>query len=169
MKPPLSPHLDAHHLHTSTPPFSPLPTLHPALPSLQVTLSRAKFESLNQVHFDGTLETVKKVLKDSGYAKDDIDDVVLVGGSTRVPKIRQLLSDYFGGKALCSSINPDEAVAYGAAVQAAVLSGGLEAAGGALAKASSGLVTLIVFLESQTEEYTEGTARTCGGPACQRR
>ena len=84
------------------------------------------------------------MLKDAGLAKDKIDEVVLVGGSTRVPKIRQMLSDFFGGKELCSSINPDEAVAYGAAVQAGVLGGGLLAAGGALAKASNDLVLMDV-------------------------
>ena len=111
---------------------------------LKVPLSRAKFESINAAFFSSCIETVKKVLKDSGLAKEEIDEVVLVGGSTRVPKIRSLLSDYFGGKQLCSSINPDEAVAYGAAVQAGVLSGGLAAAGGALAKASTGLVLMDV-------------------------
>ncbi|EOD10959.1 hypothetical protein EMIHUDRAFT_311681 [Emiliania huxleyi CCMP1516] len=111
---------------------------------LKVPLSRAKFESINAAFFSSCIDTVKKVLKDSGLAKEEIDEVVLVGGSTRVPKIRSLLSDYFGGKQLCSSINPDEAVAYGAAVQAGVLSGGLAAAGGALAKASTGLVLMDV-------------------------
>ena len=77
-------------------------------------------------------------------AKEKIDDIVLVGGSTRVPKIRSLLSEFFGGKELCASINPDEAVAYGAAVQAGVLGGGLAAAGGALAKASADLVLMDV-------------------------
>mgnify|MGYP003684033901 CR=1 FL=1 len=70
--------------------------------------------------------------------------MVLVGGSTRVPKIRSLLSDFFGGKQLCSSINPDEAVAFGAAVQAGVLGGGLINAGGALSKASTSLVLMDV-------------------------
>ena len=163
---------------------------------LKMTLTRAKFESLNQSHFDSCLATVKAVLKDSGLAKDQIDDVVLVGGSTRVPKVtkgavggasltallprshavptsftslprfhtfhtrstrstrstrpailsqvREMLSSFFNGKELCSSINPDEAVAYGAAVQAGVLSGGLAAAGGALAKASEQLVLMDV-------------------------
>jgi molecular chaperone DnaK (HSP70) len=103
-----------------------------------------------------------QVLKDSGFTKDQIDDVVLVGGSTRVPKIRQLLSDFFGGKALCSSINPDEAVSYGAAVQAGVLSGGLQAAGGSLAKASSGLVLMDVVplsLGIETTGKVGGTLR----------
>ena len=111
---------------------------------LSTTLSRAKFESLNAAHFESCLSTVKTVLKDSGFTKDQIDDVVLVGGSTRVPRIRQMLSDFFGGKELCASINPDEAVAYGAAVQAGVLGGGLVGAGGALAKASQDLVLMDV-------------------------
>jgi len=63
------------------------------------------------------------VLRDSKISKSEIDDVVLVGGSTRIPKVQQLLIDYFNGKELCKNINPDEAVAYGAAVQAAILSG----------------------------------------------
>lgn len=111
---------------------------------LNVTLTRAKFESLNSAHFESCLGTVKAVLKDSGIAKEKIDDVVLVGGSTRIPKIRRLLQDFFGGKELCASINPDEAVAYGAAVQAGVLSGGLAASGGSLAKAGAHLVLMDV-------------------------
>lgn len=73
--------------------------------------------------FRGTLDPVEKVLRDSKISKSEIDDVVLVGGSTRIPKVQQLLIDYFNGKELCKNINPDEAVAYGAAVQAAILSG----------------------------------------------
>jgi len=69
------------------------------------------------------MEPVEKCLKDAKMDKGTIDDVVLVGGSTRVPKVQQLLQDFFNGKELCKSINPDEAVAYGAAVQAAILSG----------------------------------------------
>ncbi len=88
-----------------------------------VTLTRAKFESLCDKHFRRCLDTVESVLKDSKISKSNIHDIVLVGGSTRIPKIQQMLSDYFNGKELCRSINPDEAVAYGAAVQAAILSG----------------------------------------------
>jgi len=69
------------------------------------------------------MEPVEKCLKDAKMDKGQIDDVVLVGGSTRIPKVQQLLQDFFNGKELCKSINPDEAVAYGAAVQAAILSG----------------------------------------------
>jgi len=86
-------------------------------------LSRAKFEQLNQVYFVKCLETVKRVLKDAKLKASEIDDVVLVGGSTRVPKIQSMLQEYFGGKELCRKLNPDEAVAYGAAVQGAILSG----------------------------------------------
>ena len=85
-----------------------------------------------------------QVLKDSSLHKDKIDEVVLVGGSTRIPKVRSMLSDFFGGKELCSSINPDEAVAYGAAVQAGVLGGGLAAAGGDLARNAASLVLMDV-------------------------
>jgi heat shock 70kDa protein 1/2/6/8 len=87
------------------------------------SITRAKFEELCMDLFRGTLDPVEKVLRDSKIAKSEIDDVVLVGGSTRIPKVQQLLIDYFNGKELCKNINPDEAVAYGAAVQAAILSG----------------------------------------------
>nr|AEB52075.1 heat shock protein 70 [Microdera punctipennis] len=86
-------------------------------------LSRARFEELNADLFRGTLQPVEKALADAKMDKGMIHDIVLVGGSTRIPKIQSLLQNYFNGKALNLSINPDEAVAYGAAVQAAVLSG----------------------------------------------
>jgi len=91
-------------------------------------ITRAKFEELNADLFKGTLEPVKKVLEDAKLKKSDIDEVVLVGGSTRVPKVQSLLSEFFDGKQLNKGINPDEAVAYGATVQAAVLSGEEEVA-----------------------------------------
>lgn len=87
------------------------------------SISRARFEELCASLFNRTLEPVEKVLKDAGVQKGQVDDIVLVGGSTRIPKIQKLVSDFFGGKELCKSINPDEAVAYGAAVQAAILTG----------------------------------------------
>ena len=87
------------------------------------SLTRARFEELNQDLFRGTLDPVEKVLHDSKMDKGSVHDVVLVGGSTRIPKIQSLLQDFFNGKELCKSINPDEAVAYGAAVQAAILQG----------------------------------------------
>ncbi|XP_057659459.1 heat shock protein 68-like [Diorhabda carinulata] len=86
-------------------------------------ISRARFEELNSDLFRNTLEPVEKALKDANMSKNRINDVVLVGGSTRIPKIQSLLQNYFEGKILNLSINPDEAVAYGAAVQAAILSG----------------------------------------------
>jgi L1 cell adhesion molecule like protein len=86
-------------------------------------ISRAKFEELCADLFQGCLAPVAKCLKDSGINKSDVDDVVLVGGSTRVPKIQSLLEGFFDGKELNKTINPDEAVAYGAAVQASLLSG----------------------------------------------
>jgi len=85
------------------------------------TVSRAKFEELCMHLFRKTMQPVEQVMKDAGMGKSQINDIVLVGGSTRIPKIQQMLSDYFNGKQLNHSINPDEAVAYGAAVQAAVL------------------------------------------------
>ena len=84
-------------------------------------ITRARFEDLCIDLFRNTLEPVERALRDAQMAKGDIHDVVLVGGSTRIPKIRKLLEDFFNGKQLNCSINPDEAVAYGAAVQAAVL------------------------------------------------
>ncbi|KFM81612.1 Major heat shock protein Ba, partial [Stegodyphus mimosarum] len=86
-------------------------------------ISRARFEELCMDLFRSTLEPVERALKDAKMDKGNIHDVVLVGGSTRIPKIQKLLKDFFNGKELCMSINPDEAVAYGAAVQAAVLTG----------------------------------------------
>ena len=87
------------------------------------TITRARFEDLNNDLFHGTLESVEKALRDAKLGKDKIHDIVLVGGSTRIPKIQKLLQDFFNGKDLNKSIHPDEAVAYGAAVQAAILSG----------------------------------------------
>merc|ERR1711963_117947 len=86
-------------------------------------ISRARFEELCADLFRGTLGPVESALRDAKLDKGRIDEVVLVGGSTRIPKIQKLLSDFFNGKELNRSINPDEAVAYGAAVQAAVLTG----------------------------------------------
>nr|XP_021397311.1 heat shock cognate 71 kDa protein [Lonchura striata domestica] len=87
------------------------------------SITRARFEELNADLFRGTLDPVEKALRDAKLDKSQIHDIVLVGGSTRIPKIQKLLQDFFNGKELNKSINPDEAVAYGAAVQAAILSG----------------------------------------------
>jgi len=86
-------------------------------------ITRAKFEELCSDLFKGTLKPVEAVLADAKLKKSDIEDIVLVGGSTRIPKVQQLLKDFFNGKELNKGINPDEAVAYGAAVQGAVLCG----------------------------------------------
>ena len=117
------------------------------------TISRAKFEEINMHLFKKTLDPVERVIKDAKISKRSINEIVLVGGSTRIPKIRELLSSFFNGKKLCDTINPDEAVAYGATVQSAILSGvkdeaindvvlldvvplslGLETAGGVMTK-----------------------------------
>jgi len=91
---------------------------------LFTTISRARFESLCMNLFQKCITPVTKVLQDAGVSKMNVDDIVLVGGSTRIPKVQELLSSFFNGKELNKGINPDEAVAYGAAVQAAILSGG---------------------------------------------
>ena len=87
------------------------------------SITRARFEELNMDLFRKCMEPVEKVLRDAKMDKGAVNEVVLVGGSTRIPKVQQLLQDFFNGKELCKSINPDEAVAYGAAVQAAILNG----------------------------------------------
>ncbi|CEO96729.1 Heat shock 70 kDa protein [Plasmodiophora brassicae] len=87
------------------------------------TITRARFEALCGDYFRDTLIPVEKVLRDAKFSKSDIHEIVLVGGSTRIPKVQELIKQFFGGKEPCKSINPDEAVAYGAAVQAAILSG----------------------------------------------
>ncbi|PPQ97326.1 hypothetical protein CVT26_006644 [Gymnopilus dilepis] len=86
-------------------------------------LTRAKFEELNMDLFRKTMKPVEQVLKDANVKKEEVDEVVLVGGSTRIPKVQQLLKEFFGGKEPSKGINPDEAVAYGAAVQGGILSG----------------------------------------------
>ena len=89
----------------------------------QVTVTRARFEELCMDYFKKTIAPVEKVLRDGKFSKEQVHEVVLVGGSTRIPKVQQLLKEFFNGKEPCKSINPDEAVAYGATVQAAILSG----------------------------------------------
>ncbi|RVD88859.1 uncharacterized protein DFL_003030 [Arthrobotrys flagrans] len=87
------------------------------------TITRARFEDINAALFKSTIDPVAQVMKDAALDKAQVDEVVLVGGSTRIPKVQKLLSDFFDGKKLEKSINPDEAVAHGAAVQAGILSG----------------------------------------------
>jgi len=87
------------------------------------SITRARFEELCSDLFKGTLEPVEKAMRDAKMDKSSVHDIVLVGGSTRIPKVQKLLQDFFNGKELNKSINPDEAVAYGAAVQAAILTG----------------------------------------------
>merc|ERR1712100_525036 len=87
------------------------------------TITRARFEDLNMDYFRKCMDPVEKVMRDAKLSKSQVNEVVLVGGSTRIPKIQSLLADFFNGKEPCKSINPDEAVAFGATVQAAILSG----------------------------------------------
>jgi len=91
-----------------------------------ISITRARFESLCNEQFRACLEPVKKVLSDGNVSKSQVHEIVLVGGSTRIPKIKELLQNFFNGKKLNESINPDEAVAFGAAVQAAVLAGNMK-------------------------------------------
>ncbi|KAL8121689.1 hypothetical protein AgCh_018429 [Apium graveolens] len=86
-------------------------------------ITRIRFEELNMDIFSKCMETVEKCLRDAKMDKSTVHDVLLVGESTRIPKYQQLLRQFFDGKVLCKSINPEEAIVYGAAVQAAILSG----------------------------------------------
>jgi len=111
-------------LSSSTQAFIEIDALYDGI-DFNTTISRAKFEEINMALFRSTIKPVEKVLRDAKMSKSAIHEIVLVGGSTRIPKIQSLLSEYFNGKTPNSSINPDEAVAYGAAVQAAVLNGSI--------------------------------------------
>jgi len=109
-------------LSTTTQTAIEIDSLHDGI-DFYAKMTRARFEELNMDLFKKCMDPVEKCLKDAKVDKSRISDVVLVGGSTRIPKVQKLLQDFFNGKQLCKTINPDEAVAYGAAVQAAILSG----------------------------------------------
>lgn len=91
-----------------------------------MTISRGTLENLCDDLFNKITPCIEKVLRDSGFSKNKIHSVILMGGSSRIPKVRQILSDFFNGKELFKGINPDEGVAYGAAIKAGILSGSYE-------------------------------------------
>lgn len=103
-----------------------LDAIHESL-DLDMEMTREEFETINKPLFDKSIDLVEKALKEAKLSKEKIDEIILVGGSTRVPKLQQLLSNFFGGKSLSKSVNQDEAVACGAALQAAILTGNLDA------------------------------------------
>lgn len=109
-------------LSSSTQAVVEIDSLHEGV-DFNTTITRARFESLNADYFKSCLDPVEKVLRDAKMSKSDVHEVVLVGGSTRIPKVQEMIKNYFGGKEPAKSINPDEAVAYGAAIQAGILSG----------------------------------------------
>ncbi len=127
---------------------------------LKCELTRDKFEELNDDIFLKSIDLVKQVLVDAKLDHSNIDDVVLVGGTTRIPKIQDMLSDLFYGKPLNHSVNPDEAVAAGAAIQAAILNGKMAQAGGLLS-VSDDIFELKSIVETRSDEEINNCSEYC--------
>jgi L1 cell adhesion molecule like protein len=129
---------------------------------LSIELTRARFDKLLETTFQRCMESVKRCLADAKLAKEAVDEIVLVGGSTRVPRVQQILSEFFGGKALNKSVHPDEAVAYGAAVQGAILAGVRDAATASLLLVD--VIPLSLGVECEGRQFAKVVPRNTAVP-----
>ena len=129
---------------------------------LAIELTRARFDKLLETTFQRCMESVKRCLADAKLPKEAVDEIVLVGGSTRVPRVQQILSEFFGGKALNKSVHPDEAVAYGAAVQGAILAGVRDAATSSLLLVD--VIPLSLGVECEGRQFAKVVPRNTAVP-----